>query len=442
MYQVYTTRTNTHTCLLSMELARAEEFIQKSLEPTGAELSDIERVALEAAWTNVTYEEISQARSVNENTLKCHVAPILWKKLSAILQARITKKTFRSFCEEALEAKPEPNEDSVFEAKPEPSEDSVSDLPLVGAALPRLTDFYGREEELMEVQRLLQLYSCLVIIGVEGIGKKSLIAKLLCTEGLPFSKIIWKPLHHRPTADQLESELLELIGAQKETSIVKALQDDPLLIVLESLDAVISDDRSRKLDDNFASLIRRITEETKTKVVISTIEPIKQLKVQALRGKAAIFTLTGVGLEAARGIVGSDLGGQLETVWQAVGGNPLLLKRVAGWSAYTQGLDPSIANRSTVYRGMFEDVHEHIFKDKRLSTIDRELLVSIAISGKEMPFSDLLNSHPNSATDILRLTEMGLLQKTMRSGEPIIGIHGFFQQYLVRKKQVDLTTQA
>lgn len=433
-----------------MEFAHVEEFVQKSLEPTGAELSDLEKIALEAAWTNVTYEDISQARSVNENTLKCHVAPILWRKLSAIFQARITKRTFRPFCEEAIKAKPEPEpiedstsearEDSTSEARSEPIEDSIPDLPLVGASLPRLTDFYGREEELIQVQKLLQLYPCLVIIGVEGIGKKSLIAKLLCTEELPFSKIIWKPLHHRPTAERLESELLELIGEQKETSIIKALKDDRLLIVLESLDSVISDDGFRKLDDRYASLIRRVTEETKTKVVVISTEPIDQLKIQALRGKAAIFTLAGVGLQAAKGIVGSDLGGHLETVWRAVGGNPLMLKQIADWTNYTQGLDPRIANRATVYRGMFEDVHEQIFKGKRLSSIDRELLISIASSGQEMPFSELLNSYPDSATDILRLVEMGLLQKTMRSEEPVIGIHGFFQQYLAGK--ADLKARA
>ncbi|MGB3294555.1 MAG: hypothetical protein WBB01_16340 [Phormidesmis sp.] len=305
----------------------------------------------------------------------------------------------------------------------------------MGAALPSLENFYGREEELAQTRKLLHQYPCLAIIGAEGIGKRALVAKFLCEDDLPFDQAIWKPLHHCPKAAEVEAELLGLVGEPKETSIVAALRGKKLLIVLESLDSVIPDERSRKLDDQYSSLIRRIIEETDAKLIVIAAEPIEQLKTQVLRGKAAMFTLRGLKLREARGIVGSDLGGHLEKVWQAVGGNPLMLRQIANWAEnYAQGLDPHIANRATVYRGLFEDLYEQTFRAARLSTIHRELLIIIAAKEEGFPFSELLSTYPDSALDIQRLLEMGLIEKTAHSEGPLIQIYEFFRHYLVGKQ--------
>lgn len=416
---------------------------------SGAEaLSDLEIIALEAAWRNITYDKISKEREVNENTLKGYVAPLLWKKLSQVFNRKITKKSFRAFYEEAVssegQSKPKaalPNlvevQDRTKALSHEPKTPAVE---LSGAALPLPENFYGREEELLQLQKLLQSYSCLLILGAEGIGKKSLIARLICAKELPFSKVIWKPVHHRPSAMVLEAELLELLGKSEDTSIIATLKKEKqLLIVLESLDALMADDGPRKLGDEHASLIRRITEETNASVIAISVEPIQQLKLQALRGKTAIFMLHGLKLPEARDLVGGDLGGNLGKVWEAVGGNPLMLKQIAAWADYTQGLDPRVANRATIYRGMFEELYEQTFRDERLSTLDRKLLINVAASGHEqgVSFSALLNSHPNSAPNIQRLIEMGLLQKTAAQLEgqgPVLRIYEFFRQYLVGKQ--------
>jgi hypothetical protein len=404
-----------------MEFESARDFIKETFTASGLELSHLEEIVLKAAWEDVTYEYISEIYSVNANSLKGHVGPLLWKKLSQLFLTKVTKKTFRTFCEEKGDV------DEVW--KPALARCEF----VLGAALPGIDQFYGREAELVQMQQLVSRYPCVLVVGPEGIGKKSLVAKFLHSTTLPLSQVIWKPLHHRPTAHELESELLGLLEAREGQSIISALKAQQAMIVLESLDALIEDGH-RTLAPEYNSLIRRITEETDAKVIAIATQPIEQVKLQALRGKAAIYTLQGLGLAESKLIVNGDLGGRLEELWQAVGGNPLVLKQVAEWVNETKELDPALANRLTVHKGIVSGLYEQTFRAKALSTVDRALLIAIAANKAGVPFSKFLNTHPDSALEIQRLIDMGLVQKTSQSGGANIKIYEFFRQYLIGER--------
>jgi hypothetical protein len=408
-----------------MEFEVAKDFIKETLTASGSGLSRLEEIALEAAWDDVTYEVICEKYDVNTNTLKGHISPILWKKLSQFFLAKITKKKFRAFCEE--------KGDTDMAWKPA----LASCKRIVGAAFPNLDQFYGREAELVQMQQLVSQCPCVLVVGAEGIGKRSLVAKFLRSTTLALSQVIWRPLHHRPTAGELEVDLLELLEAGDEKSLISALKEKRAVIVLESLDALIPDGH-RTLAPEYISLIRRVMEETDSKIIGIATEPIEQIKLQALRGKAAIYTLGGLGLEESKLIVNGDLGGRIEELWQAVGGNPLALKQVAEWVNDTRELDPVLANRLTVHRGLVSGLYEQTFRGRALSTVDRALLIAIAANKSGIPFSKLLNTHPNSALEIQRLIDMGLVQKTSQSGQSggaIIKTYEFFRQYLIGESE-------
>lgn len=416
-----------------MEFDQAKALVKTKLEGRGDALTEIDEVALRAAWEDITYEEASTQHSVNLNTLKGHAAPLLWKTLSQIFGQKITKKAFRPFCVEFYLDKPEAQATEITKSnRQRESTTSTPKVPVVGAALPDVSNFYGREEELREMQTLLQRYPCVLIVGTEGIGKRSLVAKLLCTAELPFSQVVWKPLHHRPTADALESELLALLGSTEE-SLISALKTKQVLIVFDGIDAAITHEKPRGLDSRYMSLIRRLTEETPSRIIAISSEPIGQIRTQALRGKAAIYTLRGLELDAAKAIVQSNLDGRIEEIWQAVGGNPLMLKQVAQWSRYSQGLDPHLANRATVYRGLFDSLHEQTFVGSRLSTVDRRLLTAIAKTKEGILENGILSTYPYAAHNIQRLTEMGLVHRETQPGGAVVRVYEFFGQYLIEK---------
>lgn len=449
--------------MATMEFPEAKRIIKKRLKREGHDLSPIEEVALEAAWNGIKYKKISELRGVNFNSLQSAAAPRLWKKLSEIYSSRITKASFKSFCTEILPSKStevlQVEKPAISEQieKPvisdiEPAisniEPVISDIkavistqppaisiPVVGATLPYPENFYGRQKELRELAVLIDKYPCLLIVGAEGIGKKTLVAQFLRDAVLPFSQIIWKPLHHRP--QNLEAELLQLLKQEDGSSLISYFRDHKSLIVFESLDALITrQGEQSELDHNIMSLIRRITEETESKVIGLSNEPIEQISSMKLRGNAAVCPLRGLGLQEAEALMGGDLAGHLKGIWKFTGGNPLMLKQISQWQQ-TQAAASlgTMVHRLTVHQGLSGSLVNQILAKQSLSKIDRQLLEFIASQGTGISYRQLLHLYPEAAYNIQRLLEMGLVDQTPSiSGDIIVQVYEFLRQHLLAQQ--------
>ena len=428
---------NRHVPALNiMDFERAIAFVREKIKGQGTELSALEEVVLEAAWKDVTYEQIGQARDINPNTLKSYASGRLWKSLSALLNQKVRKKSFKKALTEAIESgqltvtKTDP-----LAEKPEHSQQtSGGAVSIVGAKLPETTEFYGRTSELSDLKKLVESYACVLLIGVQGIGKKSLVSKLIQTQEFPFSKVLWKPLHHNPDADRLESELLELLdGPEDNQSLIPYLRKNKHLLILDGLDSILEQEGDlRTIDSRYVSLVRRIVEETPSQVICISKEPIEDFDVLILRGDAISYTLRGLKANDAEMMFDSNFGINVEEVVESVGGNPLLLKQISAWSKESVQIDPSLVNRATVQRGVVKNWHEQVLASDYLSELDRQLLDAIAQSENGIPYSQLLTQYPDAAHRISRLLAMGLAsQKIEESGIPSIEVNFFFRKHLL-----------
>lgn len=418
-----------------VDFETVEEFIKEKLKSENYLLKRVEEVALEAAWERITYEKASAECGVNLNTLQGSVAPALWNKLSKIYRRRITKANFKEIFTEILSQE---RTNVLFAEQPQPdvadTQTPASRIPIVGAALPVVEPFCGRQRELKELGVLLTRYSCLLVVGPEGIGKKSLVSRFLQDAALPYSQIIWKPLHHRPV--HLEAELLQLLNIEANSSLISYLKVQKSLIVFESIDSMITRQSGLSvLAPAVTSLIRRIAEETESKVIGLSSEPIEQIRSMMLRGNAMIYPLGGLGLPEAESLMGGDMNGHLEEVWESTGGNPLMLNRIKDWRrSHASSLSPTMAYRPTVHRGLFDGLHSQFFNGQALSTIDRTVLRSIANREEGIPFSELLSLHPGAAPNIQRLTEMGIVAEAESGPEALVKVYEFFRQYILEKE--------
>lgn len=420
-----------------MEFAEATEIIRARLKSEGHNLSNMEEVAIEAAWKGIKYQKISEVRNVNLNSLQGSVAPKLWKNLSKVYNFRITKTTFKKFFTDRssdilhAEQRRLSEEEAVVALNPAPIT-----IPVIGAALPHTEKFYGRQKELKELEILLDKHSCILVVGSEGVGKKSLVAHFLHDAALPFSQIVWKPLHHRP--ENLEAELLQLLGEAVGSSLVSYFKARKSIIVFESIDAlIIRQGGQSDLDPNVMSLIRRIVEETESKILLISNEPIEQIRSMMLRGNAMIYPLHGLGLQEAKALMGGDLSGHLEDIWESTGGNPLMLKRIGQWqqTQAANSLGPTMAHRLTVHRSLFDGLHNQILASQSLSKIDRQLLEFIASEEIGISYRQLLRLRPNEAQNIQRLLEMGLVRQTSScDGDVIVQVYEFLRQHLMAQK--------
>ncbi|NJM98066.1 MAG: ATP-binding protein [Phormidesmis sp. RL_2_1] len=418
-----------------MDFEQAIALVKEKSRGQGNELSTLEEVVLEAAWKDITYEEIGKERGVKPNTLKAYASGRLWKSLGALLNQKVRKKSFKKLLIAAIESgQLTATENNPLSRETEQSNRAGVTVSTVGARLPDVAEFYGRANELRDLKKLVESHACVLLVGVQGIGKKSLVSKLIQTQALPFSKILWKPLHHKPDVYGLEAELLELLETSEgNRPLISYLRKDTHLLIFDGFDSILEQkDGLRTIDSRYISLVRRIVEETPSQVICISEEPIEDFDVLILRGDAISYTLRGLKVADAEQMFESSFGVNVEEVVESVGGNPLLLKQIAAWSKESVQIDPSLVNRATVQRGVVKNWHEQVLASDYLSELDRQLLDTIAQTENGIPYSQLLTQYPNAAHRISRLLAMGLAhQKIEESGTPNLEVDAFFRKHLL-----------
>ena len=423
------------SALNAMNFEQAIAVVREKIKGQGTELSTLEEVVLEAAWKDVTYEQIGKARDINPNTLKSYASGRIWKSLSALLNQKVRKKSFKRLLTDAIESGQLTAATTSSEKEAEHNNQSAEEtISTLGARLPEVSEFYGRTSELRDLKKLVESYACVLLIGVQGIGKKSLVSKLIQAPESSFSTVLWKPLHHKPDVDRLEAELLELLDvSEKGESLISYLRKHKHLVIFDGLDSILKQkDGLRTIDSRYISLVRRIVEETPSQVICISEEPIEDFDVLILRGDAISYTLRGLKASDAEQMFDSSFGINVEEVVDSVGGNPLLLKQIAAWSRESVQIDPSLVNRATVQRGVVQTWHEQVLASDYLSELDRQLLDAIAQSENGIPYSQLLSQYPNAAHRISRLLAMGLAhQKIEESGIPNVEVNFFFREHLL-----------
>ena len=388
-----------------MDIEKVINFVEQALMDNGLSLAKLDPIVLEAAWDDTTYIAVGEKYSVNVNTLKGQAAPQLWKKLrTAFNSESIGKKTFRERITSIIADESLSGPKSAKDAK------SSSDLTMLGATLPSVSGFVGRVEEIGRLSKLINAYPLLSVVGPDGIGKKTLLAKLMMQGEVSLQRILWKPLHHAPTSDELERELIETMGLDQSIGLLAQFQSHPTLVVL---DTTTQNTEKQVLFSEYLSLIRRITEETQSKVVTISTYPLEELEDLVLRGKAISYRLRGLETAEAKTLLHSRWHGVADELCRAVGGNPLLLKKIDGWYDLIGDVSRlEKIERLTVLSGLVGDFYDKILTGTALSSTDLALLKDIAESHQGISVEDLLRKRPGGALGIRKLLDMGLAYKS------------------------------
>ncbi|MCC5640159.1 NACHT domain-containing protein [Nostoc sp. CHAB 5844] len=277
---------------------------------------------------NLDYEEIASQTSFAVNYLQRCVAPQLWDLLSEVLggegSERVGKKRLWYFLAQ-LNKKyniQTPMEESAFLESP--SDEAV---PVLGI-LPEIPNFYGRSKELAHLKLLIAEHRCISLVGMPGVGKSALAAKLiseLCMESQPrFELVIWKSVSHAPLLHDLIVDLVSLTKDPLDTELVtsplthgmisvllKQLQSRRCLLVLDGFEALFKGNNFiQRLE--YGTFLNRLIEENHnscllltSRILIDEIDilaknkpyNIKTLKVNGLDVKAAKQLLFKLGLK-------------------------------------------------------------------------------------------------------------------------------------------------
>ncbi|HYF65678.1 MAG TPA: helix-turn-helix domain-containing protein [Herpetosiphonaceae bacterium] len=276
---------------------------------------------------------------------------------------------------------------------------------------PDVSLFSSREAELQTLAGWIIADGCRLIsvIGMGGIGKTMLVAKL-AQDLLPhFEFVLWRSLINAPALGDLIGEWIECLA----DSQPYALPDAPLrriallldylrqrrcLLILDNAESLLHEGafsgRYRQGYEEYGELIRRIGESGhQSCLVLTSREKPRELGLlEGPRSLARSLPLSGLPIGAAqallddKGLVGT--GEEWLRLVECYNGNPLALKIVAEMIrlVFDGHIEEFLTTGGLVFGDIFELLREQL---GRLSGVERELVYWLAVAREPITFEEL-----------------------------------------------------
>ncbi|WP_243902833.1 NB-ARC domain-containing protein, partial [Aetokthonos hydrillicola] len=273
--------------------------------------------------------------------------------------------------------------------------------------------FYGREDELAVLKEWIIDQNCRVValLGMGGIGKTSLAAKLVQDIQMEFDYIIWRSLYNSPPLFELLTGLIQFFSNEQVMApeppksidgtilqVINCLQKHQCLIHLDNVETILQSGAIAGCYaegyEGYGQFIQRLGEISHHSCLLLTSRekpkdvalleglalPIRVLQLKGLskdEGKK-IFQLKGLGGEDSK---------QGELI-ERYCGNPLALKIVA--TTIQDVFDGNISEflkQKTFIFGHIQAVFEKQFQ--RLSELERDIIYWLAINQDSMNLQEL-----------------------------------------------------
>ncbi|MEG3920366.1 NB-ARC domain-containing protein [Microcoleus sp. POL10_C6] len=371
---------------------------------TNRHLKDIEVIILTGSWNGHEYHKIAETYGYAAEYLMQDVGPKLWKLLSEALGERVSKKNFQA----ALERR------SLLQSETVAQPIAVTSTPLCqdwGEA-PDASFFFGRSLELNTLSQWILHDRCrlVALLGMGGIGKTALTAKLGEQIQGGFEYLIWRSLRHAPPLLTILTELNSFASSSQDTqlpttvdeqisSLLKSLRDRRCLLILDDWEMILrSGDIAGYYRDGYqgyGQLLRRIGEERhqscllllsrEKPVEISSLAgetlPVRTLQVKGLKQTEAKMLLAAIGFSA------SENG--LDELIQIYRGHPAALKFTGTTiqELFNGNISQFIAQSSLVIGDIFGNLlNEHF---QRLSDVGKAVMYWLVIEQQPISLNQL-----------------------------------------------------
>ncbi|NET37695.1 MAG: NACHT domain-containing protein [Cyanothece sp. SIO1E1] len=333
--------------------------------------------------------------------------------------------------------------------------------------------FYDREDEFIQLQAAILTERCRVmaIIGMGGIGKTALAAKLAELISPQFDYVVWKSLRSAPPLDDILVSLIQFLSNQQETAadlpvatadkvtrLLTYLQQHRCLLMFDNVESILIGQQQAGYYqpgyEVYGELWQRVAESAHQSCLMLTSRE-KPREVGILEGPQ-VRSLSLQGLSTPFGkelcqekgeFAGSDT--EWERLIQHYAGNPLALKMVAAGIQMFLGGHLS-ACLDQIQQGIFTfgDIRDLLAQQfERLSAPEQEVMYWLAINRELVSLTKLQadmvspsaqRQLPDALISLRRrsLVEMGAASFTL---QPVV--MEYVTERLVRKVCEEIRTQ-
>lgn len=424
------------------------------LKHTGKVLNNLQKAVLKGILEGWTYKEIKEnepeANPYDISYIAQYVAYELRKEITNALVKeklidggeRLNKKSLAYHLERSLEFFSEemlPNILPVVEPDPKNPylgyQQKILEYPRINLQeAPETVIFYGREIELATLKQWILQDNCrlVALLGIGGIGKTYLAAKLSREIANQFNYVIWQSLRNAPPLGELLSKLLLFLDDRIVSNIpentsdrllllIEYIKSQPCLFILDSWETILCPGKPvgkyREGYEDYSDLINKITELSHQSCLIITSWETPQKLVNLANEQTSIRRLFLAGLEsiAAQKIL-KDYQLSDEDKWEKhllnnYQGHPLALKIVAGMiQEIFSGRVTEFLKEFTLY---IDDELQSLLSQQlnRLSEVEIEIMYTLAIAKKHLTIGELRES---LQAEILRSELFQSLQSLVR----------------------------
>ena len=284
---------------------------------------------------------------------------------------------------------------------------------------PKVSVFYGRTAELVTLNQWIQVNRCqlIMVLGMGGMGKTSLIAKLMAGfTNSEFKYVIWRflrsaslSLHHAPTVEETLTDLIHIVSHQQAVDLPKFpdqlisklmqyLHQTRCLLVLDNLESILQwggGGYYRPGFEGYGQLIRTIGESTHKSclIIISREPPIAFSVLEKKANSVRLLLLRGLLPEDGLKIFQSEGIDKTQAEWQILhnhyGGNPLILKIVITiiHFLFSSKIDLFLAQGITVFGDIYDLLDQQF---QRLSDLEKTVIYSLAIHRQPLFMPELV----------------------------------------------------
>jgi WD40 repeat protein/DNA-binding SARP family transcriptional activator len=305
---------------------------------------------------------------------------------------------------------------------------------------------YGRRRELDELERWVVTDRCreVAVLGIGGIGKTLLAARLAHDVAPHFELVFWRSLRNALPFDEWLVEVVRALSEQQQVTLpdnqearilllLDLLRSRRCLLVLDNLETVLQPGQRettyREGYDAYGLVLQRVGEaDHRSCLLVTSREKPLVVGMGVLEGEelpVRAFQLTGLGTAEGRalleheGLVGAK--GDWESLVERYAGNPLALQVVAETIGDVFGgeLTPFLKAGEAVYGGIRRVLDAQF---DRLSSLEQRLLYWLAIEREPVGFVELLADlePPETRGNVLEAVEAlgrrSLLERRKQGG--------------------------